>query len=92
MAEPSKSRLPVYILIGAALGLIAGLVVGERAAVLQPLGIAYAKLLEIAVFPISSVRCWSASAGWRASGQGACFGRAGRSISWCGGSPSSPSS
>jgi Na+/H+-dicarboxylate symporter/ABC-type amino acid transport substrate-binding protein len=43
--------LPVYILIGAALGLIAGLVVGERAAVLQPLGIAYAKLLEIAVFP-----------------------------------------
>ncbi len=52
MAEPSKSRLPVYILIGAALGLAAGLVVGERAAVLQPLGLAYAKLLEIAVFPI----------------------------------------
>lgn len=51
MAEPSKSRLPVYILIGAALGLLAGLVVGERAAVLQPLGLAYAKLLEIAVFP-----------------------------------------
>lgn len=51
MAEPSKSRLPVYILVGAALGLVAGLVVGERAAALQPLGLAYAKLLEIAVFP-----------------------------------------
>lgn len=51
MADPSKTRLPIYILIGAALGLLVGLVIGERAAVLQPLGLAYAKLLEIAVFP-----------------------------------------
>ena len=51
MADAGKSRLPTYILAGAALGVMAGLVVGERTAVLQPLGIAYAKMLEIAVFP-----------------------------------------
>lgn len=49
--KPKSSRLPVYILAGAALGLVAGLVFGERAAALQPLGLAYAKMLEIAVFP-----------------------------------------
>nr|WP_283772220.1 cation:dicarboxylase symporter family transporter [Chelatococcus sp. HY11] len=38
-------------MIGAALGLMVGLGIGERAAVLEPLGIAYAKMLEIAVFP-----------------------------------------
>ncbi|MBS7700083.1 MULTISPECIES: cation:dicarboxylase symporter family transporter [unclassified Chelatococcus] len=51
MAETSGSRLPSFILIGAALGLTLGLFIGERAAVLEPLGIAYAKMLEIAVFP-----------------------------------------
>jgi Na+/H+-dicarboxylate symporter/ABC-type amino acid transport substrate-binding protein len=51
VAEVSKSRLPIYILIGAALGLVTGMAIGERAAVLHPLGIAYAKMLEIAVFP-----------------------------------------
>ena len=51
MADAARSKLPIYILAGAALGVATGLAVGERAAVLQPLGIAYAKMLEIAVFP-----------------------------------------
>lgn len=51
MADATKSRLPFYILTGAMLGLLAGITMGERAAVVEPLGLAYAKMLEIAVFP-----------------------------------------
>jgi len=46
-----KSKLPAWILAGAALGLIAGVTFGDRMAPLQSVGVAYAKLLEIAVFP-----------------------------------------
>lgn len=51
MPDRSPSRLPALILVSAVLGVALGLVVGERAAVLRPFGIAYAKMLEIAVFP-----------------------------------------
>ncbi len=43
--------LPVWILIGAAAGVAAGVVFGERAAILKPLGSAYAMMLQIAVYP-----------------------------------------
>jgi proton glutamate symport protein len=47
----NNSRLPLYILVGAALGLLTGLALGERTTALAPVGLAYAKMLEIAVFP-----------------------------------------
>jgi proton glutamate symport protein len=43
--------LPARILSGAILGIIFGIVLGDRAAVLAPLGSAYAMLLQIAVYP-----------------------------------------
>ena len=43
--------LPVWILIGAAAGIAAGVVFGERAAILKPLGSAYAMMLQVAVYP-----------------------------------------
>ena len=56
--EPGTSRsrhpainLPEKIALGAVLGIAAGVVFGERAAVLQPIGDAYGAMLQIAVFP-----------------------------------------
>ncbi|WP_342641784.1 cation:dicarboxylate symporter family transporter [Rhodoligotrophos ferricapiens] len=46
-----SSNLATWILLSAVLGLVCGIAVGNRAAVLQPLGIAYSKMLEISVFP-----------------------------------------
>lgn len=43
--------LPVWMLIGAVAGIAAGVVFGERAAVLQPIGSAYAMMLQVAVYP-----------------------------------------
>jgi len=43
--------LPIWILIGAGAGLIAGVVLGERTAILKPLGSAYAMMLQVAVYP-----------------------------------------
>ena len=43
--------LPVWILIGAGAGVIAGVVLGERTAILKPLGSAYAMMLQVAVYP-----------------------------------------
>ncbi len=43
--------LPVWILIGAAAGVVAGIVFGERTEVLQPIGSAYAMMLQVAVYP-----------------------------------------
>lgn len=51
MVASNNSRLPLYILVGAALGLLTGLALGERTTALAPVGLAYAKMLEIAVFP-----------------------------------------
>ena len=45
------NRLPLWVLVGAVLGILAGVVLGQRTAVLEPLGTAYAMMLEIAVFP-----------------------------------------
>jgi len=43
--------LPVWILIGAAAGVVCGVLFGERVAVLQPVGSAYAMMLQAAVYP-----------------------------------------
>ena len=43
--------LPVWILLGAFAGVIAGVLFGERTSILQPIGEAYARMLEIAVYP-----------------------------------------
>jgi proton glutamate symport protein len=52
--SPVKSAgvtLPQWILIGAILGIAAGVIFGERTAVLQPIGDAYGAMLQIAVYP-----------------------------------------
>lgn len=43
--------LPVWVVLGALAGIVAGVVLGERTAVLEPLGSAYAMMLQIAVYP-----------------------------------------
>ena len=50
-AKAGGNRLPLWVLVGAVLGVLAGVVLGQRTAVLEPLGTAYAMMLEIAVFP-----------------------------------------
>lgn len=44
-------NLPEKIALGAVLGIAAGVVLGDRATVLQPIGDAYGAMLQIAVFP-----------------------------------------
>ncbi|MCG8546276.1 MAG: cation:dicarboxylase symporter family transporter [Alphaproteobacteria bacterium] len=45
------SRLPAWVLIGAVLGIFIGVVFGEAAAVLEPIGTSYVLMMEIVVFP-----------------------------------------
>jgi len=44
-------RLPLWVLIGGALGILAGLFLGDEAARLRPIGTTYVKLMEVVVFP-----------------------------------------
>ena len=41
----------MWVVLGALAGIVAGVVLGERTIVLQPLGSAYAMMLQIAVYP-----------------------------------------
>jgi Na+/H+-dicarboxylate symporter/ABC-type amino acid transport substrate-binding protein len=56
-AAPAEKRgihalgLPVWILIGATTGILAGVVFGERTVILRPIGSAYGMMLEGAVYP-----------------------------------------
>lgn len=50
-AHAPNARLPAWVLTGAFLGIVAGLVLGERTAVLRPIGIAYSMMLESVVYP-----------------------------------------
>jgi Na+/H+-dicarboxylate symporter len=43
--------LPGWVLLGALAGAVAGVVFGERAAILEPVGSAYAMMLQISVYP-----------------------------------------
>jgi len=44
-------RLPLWVLVGAVLGVAVGLFFGEGATVLRPIGNTYVKLMEVVVFP-----------------------------------------
>jgi proton glutamate symport protein len=50
-ARHAAINLPQKIALGAALGVATGVVFGERTAILQPIGVAYGAMLQIAVFP-----------------------------------------
>jgi proton glutamate symport protein len=50
-AKSSGITLPQWILIGAILGIAAGVIFGERTAILKPIGEAYGAMLQIAVYP-----------------------------------------
>jgi proton glutamate symport protein len=43
--------MPLWVLIGAFLGILAGITFGERTAVLKPLGDVYAMMLLSVVYP-----------------------------------------
>ncbi len=45
------ARLPLWVLIGAVLGIATGLLFGADAAVLRPAGTTYVRLMEVVVFP-----------------------------------------
>jgi proton glutamate symport protein len=56
LAKPRKRGLraiplPIWVVLGAFAGIVAGVMLGERTTVLQPLGSAYAMMLRIAVYP-----------------------------------------
>ena len=46
-----SSRLPLWVLTGASLGILAGITFGERASLLKPLGDVYAMMLLSVVYP-----------------------------------------
>jgi Na+/H+-dicarboxylate symporter/ABC-type amino acid transport substrate-binding protein len=45
------ARLPLWVLIGASLGFVAGIFFGDDATVLRPVGTTYVKLMQVVVFP-----------------------------------------
>ncbi len=45
------ARLPLWVLFGAALGIVVGLLFGSDAARLRPIGTSYVRLMEVVVFP-----------------------------------------
>jgi proton glutamate symport protein len=47
----AAASLPMWVLAGAFLGVLVGLFFGARAAVLQPVGIAYSMMLESVIYP-----------------------------------------
>ena len=55
---PRAIGLPVLILIGALAGVCVGVVFGERARILEPIGSAYALMGDRQVYPFRA-RCWS---------------------------------
>ena len=51
VASNYAARLPLWVLVGAGLGILAGVLLGDDAAKLQPIGTTYVKLMEVVVFP-----------------------------------------
>ncbi|MEM9683148.1 MAG: cation:dicarboxylase symporter family transporter [Pseudomonadota bacterium] len=45
------ARLPAWVLLGAVLGVLVGLFIGQDAAVLEPIGTSYVLMMEVVVFP-----------------------------------------
>ena len=48
---PRSLTLPAWVAVGSLAGIVAGIVFGERASVLIPIGSAYAMMLQIAIYP-----------------------------------------
>jgi proton glutamate symport protein len=48
---PRSLSLPAWVAVGSLAGIAAGIVFGERASVLIPIGSAYAMMLQIAIYP-----------------------------------------
>jgi proton glutamate symport protein len=48
---PRSLSLPAWVVVGSLAGIAAGIVFGERASVLIPIGSAYAMMLQIAIYP-----------------------------------------
>ncbi|MEH6527591.1 MAG: cation:dicarboxylase symporter family transporter [Sneathiella sp.] len=46
-----SKHLPLWVLCGAMLGIVTGIMFGEQASVLKPVGSTYVKLMQIVVFP-----------------------------------------
>jgi hypothetical protein len=63
------ARLPLWVLIGAFLGILAGITFGERTAVLRPLGDVYAIMLLSVVYPyiLNTWLSFQAANGFRAA-------------------------
>jgi sodium:dicarboxylate symporter family protein len=73
------------ILVGLALGLLAGLFLGEKAEALQLVVRAYLGLLQMTVLPYVMVSLIAGgSAGWTAPRHASCFSEGERSVSCCG--------
>ena len=45
------ARLPLWVLIGAGLGILVGVFFGDDATILRPIGTTYVKLMQVVVFP-----------------------------------------
>lgn len=45
------ARLPAWVLLGAVLGILVGVFLGDEAAVLEPIGTSYVLMMEVVVFP-----------------------------------------
>jgi len=45
------ARLPLWVLIGASLGIVTGIFFGDDVVVLRPVGTTYVKLMQVVVFP-----------------------------------------
>jgi proton glutamate symport protein len=50
-SRPLAANLPLWVLAGAFLGILVGLLLGTRASVLHPLGVIYSMMLESVVYP-----------------------------------------
>jgi Na+/H+-dicarboxylate symporter len=48
---PRSLSLPAWVVVGSLAGIVTGIVFGERASVLVPIGSAYAMMLQIAIYP-----------------------------------------
>jgi len=45
------NRLPLWVIFGAGLGILVGMLLGEQASILRPIGSTYVMLMQIVVFP-----------------------------------------
>jgi hypothetical protein len=86
-----SARLPYWVLAGALLGAVAGVLFGDHA-LFRPIGTAYVNLMEVVVFPYIICSLLHGLAACRRIPRGCCSAEAGRSWSLSGPSRSWSSS